>query len=200
MKVIHFDDHTIFATSLEFAFKQSQENINFIAYVCTDVELIREIINKEKPDIILLDIHLGESSGLNVATQLLSVESDLKIIFFTGYNMVEYHNQAIKIGCKGFLDKNISMDELIKRLVYVQKGGTIFPKRERTDYIELTEREKIILLMLSAGHKQHQIAEKLNISRRTVNNHVQKTLEKLYVNSTLAAVVKAIELGIIILR
>jgi len=200
MKVVHFDDHTIFATSLEFAFKQREENINFIAYVCTEIEIIQEIIEKDTPDIILLDIHLGKSNGLSVAAQLLSVKKDLKIIFFTGYNMIEYHNQAVKIGGKGFLDKNISMDELIKQLVYVYDGGTVFPKREREDYRELTNKEKQVLQMIADGHKQQQIAGKLNISRRTVNNHMQKILEKLHVNSTLAAVVKAIELGIIIVN
>lgn len=197
MRVILIDDHEIFAKSLEFTFKHQKNNdINFTAFVETGIDQIKIIIEQNQPEIILLDIHLGETNGLLVATQLLAWKKNLKIIFLTGYDLVEYHNQAIKLGAKGFLNKNISIEELIDQIQYVHKGNLIFPELHK-EYTELSEREIEVLQLLADGKTRGEIAEKLDVSNRTINSHLYQINLKLQVNSTVNAVVRATQLGII---
>jgi two-component system secretion system response regulator SalR len=92
----------------------------------------------------------------------------------------------------------MSVENLIDNIKHIHHGGTIFMENGAEDVIEeLTPREKEVLQYASNGDTQQVIADKLFISRRTVNNHLMSINDKLMVNSTVAAIVKGIELGII---
>ncbi len=192
MNVILFDDHELFSKSLEFALKDKL--INFETY--STPKHITEIVQNKQPDLLLMDIHMGDFNGLDVARELLKSFPDLKIVFLSGYDLVEYHNEAIKMGAKGFINKNVSLRDLEYQINLVLGGTTIFPHYDR-EANPLTEREKEILQLLAKGLKQQEIAEQIRISRRTVNNHIQSINEKFSVNSSLAAIVRGIQLGII---
>lgn len=195
MKIIFFDDHELFAKSLEFAIKSHITSFE----IFTKIDNIESIIINSSPDLVLLDIHIGAISGLDVAKQLLLKFPDLKIIFLSGFDLIEYHNEAIKMGAKGFINKNISIPEFIEKINYVASGKTLFPKFEN-ETEPLTSREKEILQLAAEGFKHDDIAKKLFISRRTVSNHLQTVNEKLYANSTITAIVRGIELGIVSVR
>lgn len=192
MKIILFDDHELFAKSLEISLKD--HITNFETYLSP--ENIVQIVSEKKPDLLLMDIHMGDFNGLNVSKELLVSFPDIKIVFLSGYDLLEYHNEAIKMGAKGFINKNISLNDLLSKINMVLGGATIFPKYEQESQ-PLTSREKEILQLAATGLKQHEIADQLYISRRTVNNHIQTLNEKLYVNSTVAAIVHGIQLGIV---
>lgn len=195
MNIILFDDHELFAKSLEYAMKKYVTS--FTTYVSP--ENIENILLEERPNIILMDIRLGDYNGLEVAKKVLSQYPDMKIIFLSGYNLTEYHNEAIKMGAKGFINKNVGISEFVEKVNLVASGGTIFPEHDKN--IEpLSKREKEVLQLAAEGLKQQEIAEKLFISRRTVNNHIQTINEKFFVTSTIAAIVRGIELGIISLN
>lgn len=192
MKIFLFDDHELFAKSLEYAMK-SYVSI-FETY--TTPEHIMTLIEEKRPDILLMDIRLGEFNGLEVAKKVLHHFPDIKIIFLSGYDLLEYHNEAIKMGAKGFINKNVGIKDFVDQVNLVAGGGTIFPKHDHR--IEpLSKREKEVLQLAAEGLKQQEIAEKLCISRRTVNNHIQTINEKFFVTSTIAAIVRGIELGIV---
>lgn len=194
MKVLLFDDHKLFAKSLEIVMANHVDE--FICFQTPDN--IIEIVQKENPDLILLDIHMGTYSGLDVCREVLYHLPELKVAFLSGYNLHEYNLEAKRMGAKGFLDKNMSVENLIENIKHIHQGGTIFMENEENDVIEeLTPREKEILQYASNGETQQAIADKLFISRRTVNNHLMSINDKLMVNSTVAAIVKGIELGII---
>lgn len=195
MNIILFDDHELFAKSLEYAMKKYVTS--FTTYISP--ENIENILLEERPNIILMDIRLGDYNGLEVAKKVLSQYPDMKIIFLSGYNLTEYHNEAIKMGAKGFINKNVGISEFVEKVNLVASGGTIFPEHDKN--IEpLSKREKEVLQLAAEGLKQQEIAEKLFISRRTVNNHIQTINEKFFVTSTIAAIVRGIELGIISLN
>lgn len=192
MKIFLFDDHELFAKSLEYAMR---------AYVSifetyTTPEHIMTLIEEKKPDILLMDIRLGEFNGLEVAKKVLHQFPNMKIIFLSGYNLLEYHNEAIKMGAKGFINKNVGIKDFVDQVNLVAGGGTIFPKHDHHSE-PLSKREKEVLQLAAEGLKQQEIAEKLCISRRTVNNHIQTINEKFFVTSTIAAIVRGIELGIV---
>lgn len=192
MKIILFDDHELFAKSLEISLKDAISN--FETY--TSPTNVIQIITEKKPDLLLMDIHMGDFNGLDVSREILQKFPKIKIIFLSGYDLIEYHNEAIKMGAKGFINKNISISDLLLKINLVLKGETIFPHYEQKSE-SLTNREKEVLRLAAKGFKQQEIADQLYISRRTVNNHIQTINEKFYVNSTVAAIVRGIQLGII---
>lgn len=194
MKIILFDDHELFAKSLEYAMRKYVTA--FTTYISP--ENINTIMTEERPDIILMDIRLGEFNGLEVARKVLIHYPETKIIFLSGYDLSEYHNEAIKMGAKGFINKNVGITEFVEKVNLVASGGTIFPEHQG-NIQPLSKREKEVLQLAAEGLKQQEIAEKLFISRRTVNNHIQTINEKFFVTSTIAAIVRGIELGIITL-
>ncbi|KGE19800.1 response regulator transcription factor [Paenibacillus wynnii] len=195
MHIMLFDDHKLFAKSMEISMKSSVSK--FETY--SSSENMMEILEKKQPDIILMDIHMGEYNGLELAKVVLKKYPLYKIIFLSGYNFIEYHNEAIKMGAKGFINKDISIHELVEQIKWVAGGGMIFPKYDSVTE-PLTDREKVVLQLTAEGLKQQEVADKLYISRRTVNNHIQTINEKFSVNSTVAAIVRGIELGIVKLK
>ncbi|WP_044980123.1 LuxR C-terminal-related transcriptional regulator, partial [Streptococcus suis] len=112
------------------------------------------------------------------------------------FDLPVYEYQAQKLGVKAFVPKNISSKRLIQILKDISYGKNYFPNQ---NYFidELTEREKEILIHLGNGEKRKDIAKSLYISDRTLTNHIQNILEKLEVDSTLKAVIKAQKLGYI---
>lgn len=192
MKIILFDDHELFSKSLELALQDKIESFETYSHP----NHIQQIIKDKKPNLILMDIHMGEFNGLDIAKELLQLYPDLKIVFLSGYDLIEYHNEAIKMGAKGFINKNVSIQELENKINLVLGGTILFPHYDR-DPNPLTDREKEVLQLLAKGLKQQEIAEQLFISRRTVNNHIQSINEKFYVNSSLSAIVRGIQLGIV---
>lgn len=196
MKILLFDDHKLFAKSLEIVIGPYVDEIK--TYPTPDA--ILEIIGLEPPDIVILDVHMGEYSGLDVGREVLYHYPELKIVFLSGYNLFEYNMEAKRMGARAFLDKNVSIEELVRNIERIQNGEEVFMLPSDTGQQELTSREKEVLQCASNGDTQQAIADKLQISRRTVNNHLMSINEKLMVSSTVAAIVKGIELGFIKLQ
>lgn len=192
MNLILLDDHELFAKSLEISLKNYVTS--FKSY--TQVESMKKSLERELPDILLLDIHMEEDNGLEIAKDLLKKHKNLKIVFLSGYDLVEYHHEAIKLGAWGFISKNISIDDLVDKLRLVLTDNIIFPEYKR-QVEPLSNREKEILKLAAEGLTQQEIADTLEISRRTVGNHVQTIIEKLKVDSTVGAIVRGIQLGIV---
>lgn len=199
INILLVDDHMLFAKSLSVALDECQEIKHF--YVSQDIQDIEQTVCEKDIDIVLMDINLGsfsETDGLEIASVLLKSCPDLKIIILTGYDLPVYRYEARKIGICGFLNKNISPDDLIASLIRVFHGGTCFPSENGKIAIEdLTSMEKKILQLISSGKKRKCVAEELYISERTLSNHLQHIFEKLEVTSAVEAVTKAARLGYI---
>lgn len=196
MKILLFDDHKLFAKSLEIVLG---EHVDTIKTYQTPENII-SIIKEENPNLLILDIHMGAFSGLDVGREVLCHYPNINMVFLSGYNLLEYNLEAKRMGAKGFLDKNMSIEDLVEKLKQVQKGEEIFSPIPQEEIEELTPREKEILQYASNGDTQQVIADTLQISRRTVNNHLMSINQKLMVSSTVSAIVKGIELGIIKLQ
>lgn len=153
---------------------------------------------KEKDiDIILLDINLGsmsEKNGLQVAEEILQAIPNVKLVILTGYDLPVYSYEAEKIGVKGFLNKDVLPDELLKVLIHINEGNNYFSMPVQ-HIEELTPNEKKILQYLCDGHKRKEIAMLMFVSERTVSNHIQHIFDKLQVSSALEAVTKGLKLG-----
>lgn len=189
----------LFAKSLSVALDEYDEIEHF--YSTKDLQALNKLIDDKNIDIILMDINLSnitDADGLEIASNLLKSKPSLKIIILTGYDLPVYRYEAKKAGISGFLNKNISPNELISSIIRVYHGGTCFPIENDELIIEdLTDMEKKILHLISNGKKRKCVAVELHISERTLSNHLQHIFEKLDVSSTLEAVTKAIQLGYI---
>ena len=199
INILLVDDHTLFAKSLLVALDEYNEIEHF--YSTQNIQGIEKIVCDKNIDIILMDINLGNLSdvdGLDLASNLLKASPMVKIIVLTGYDLPVYRHEARKIGISGFLNKNISPDDLISSLIRVSRGNTCFPSGNNELIIEdLTSMEKKILQLISSGKKRKSVADELNMSERTLSNHLQHIFEKLDVSSGIEAVTKAIQLGYI---
>ncbi|PJN54696.1 hypothetical protein PAEVO_14170 [Paenibacillus sp. GM2FR] len=197
MHIILIDDHALFAKSLEIALEGTPEIERFQSV--SDVAQAVPVIKRERPDIILMDIHLnssGSEDGILLAKKILHEVPEANIVMLTGYDLPVYRYEAQKIGAKGFLNKHMDPDEVVHALLDIQNGLLHFPAS--IEYIEtLTDSEKQILQLICDGYKRKDIAGILHISERTVSNHLQHTFEKLEVSSSLEAVSKGIQLGYI---
>lgn len=197
MHIILIDDHALFAKSLEIALEGTPEIKRFQSV--SDVAEAVSVIKRERPDIILMDIHLnpsGSEDGILLAKKILHEVPEANIVMLTGYDLPVYRYEAQKIGAKGFLNKHMDPEEVVHALLEIQNGRLHFPAS--IEFIEtLTDSEKQILQLICDGYKRKDIAGILHISERTVSNHLQHTFEKLEVSSSLEAVSKGIQLGYI---
>lgn len=198
MRILLVDDHALFAQSLAIVLSDfpSIEQFSNIK----SVDEIDGIIEKNKPDIVLMDINLGNLSdedGLLLTQNILQKFPNQKIVILSGYDLPVYRKEAEKLGAKGFINKDIEPKELLHILEVINNNASTYFENNGGFIEELTETEKQVLRMLAGGIKRKEIAEQLFMSGRTVSNHLQHIFEKLGVSSAVEAVTKAIRLGYI---
>lgn len=197
LKVLLIDDHTLFSQSLSFALKQFRSDLEIV--VINRESDLRKIDDFSIYDVVLLDIHLEKSfstDGFEIVEYLLNLSSIIKIIMLTGFDLPVYEYKAEQLGIEGFVNKNIEAETLLEVIDSVISGHNYYSK-EVEFHDELTDREKEILVFLGEGNKRKEIASKLFISDRTLTNHIQNILEKLEVDSTIRAIIKARKMGYI---
>ncbi|HFP5925434.1 TPA: response regulator [Streptococcus pyogenes] len=196
MKILLIDDHRLFAKSIILLFQQYDE-VDVIDTITSHFNDVT--IDLSKYDIILLDINLtniSKENGLEIAKELIQSTPHLKVVMLTGYVKSIYRERAKKVGAYGFVDKNIDPKQLISILKKVDSGKKYFEQIESQDYVEsLTDQEIAILNLSKKGFSIKEIEETLQISRRTVFNHLTHIYSKLLVNNKQEAIYKAEQLG-----
>lgn len=143
------------------------------------------------PDIIFLDISMPELTGLEAAREILGSHPELRIIFLSIYDNPEYVREALRIGAKGYLLKDVSREEMMIAVQAIFNGGTYLGSRISHDVAQtgdtgatqackykLSERERQVLAEIARGLRNKAIADKLNLSVRTVESHRLTLREK----------------------
>ena len=185
-----------------------------------DIEVIAEAVDGEdclekleavKPDVLLLDINMPKMNGLEVLKNLKARKSKIKVLVLTVHNEIEYLLKAVDIGVNGYVLKDSESSELKKAIFALVEGETyiqpslipalnskMIEKNEDEVKIDsLTRRELEVLKLLAVGMYNKEVAEKLNISERTVKNHVSNIFKKLEVTDRTQAAVFAIRNNLI---
>lgn len=173
-----------------------------------------EIVPQLSPDVVLMDMRMPVKSGLE-AVQELALRGNLPpTIILTTFDDDELVLAGIKAGAKGYLLKDVSLEQLVEAIEVVAKGGSLvqpamtqrllsgleglnnhFVSLERPD--PLTERETEILRLMAGGFSNKEIANSLHVAEGTIKNHVSNILSKLGVRDRTRAVLKAFELKIV---
>jgi DNA-binding NarL/FixJ family response regulator len=175
-----------------------------------------QIARELKPDLVLVDMSLPDQSGIQLTREIKNASPKTHIMIITMHSKVDYIVKAFQAGAKGYVVKESTSKRLLQGMDAVLKGEYFmdssvshmvveklmqFPKKEAkiTDatYETLTPREQEIMALLAQGLSAKQIAEKLFISPKTVENHRSNILRKLNMHSTLELVRHAARLGII---
>lgn len=169
------------------------------------VESVRQL----KPDVLLLDVRLNQSSGLDAARVLKSQAIRTKILILSAYDDFQYVKASIRLGVHGYMLKSSSAKELRNAVHHVASGGIVFPAEisgkvfnalgehsgDPSKDSHLTGREIEVLEYLAQGLTNREIAQSMNISEKTVESHMEHVLSKLSVKSRTQALLKAISTG-----
>jgi two-component system vancomycin resistance associated response regulator VraR len=160
---------------------------------------VLECLKSNTIDIVIADMMLKSSKGLNFIRQVKNTQKDAKIIVLTESEDEVGYSRAIELGVNAFLRKDTSHSELIGDIISVSKGNNIIPEfatKKKTDAV-LSEIETQVLQLIVDEHTTDQIAGELYISRRTVESHVTNICRKLGVDTRIGAVRKATQLNIV---
>ena len=194
MRIIIIDDDPLVCQSLktiiEAGSKQgSGEEIEVITMGENGEEAVA-FYEKERPDIILLDIRMDKMDGLEAGKVILEKDPEAKILYLTTFLDGEYIVEALRIGAKGYLMKS-GYESIVTALYAIQEGQRVFGdeiiekipgmiKQEKTKTIpELTKREMDLVERVAEGMNNKEIAEELFLSEGTVRNYLSIILEKL---------------------
>ena len=204
-KIVIADDHSMIREGLK-QLLEMDGGVEVIAEAGNGVECL-EILERIVPQVLLLDISMPVMNGLDVLKKIKKENMNVKVIIFTVHNEVEYLLKAVEFGIDGYILKESDSSELRKAIFTVINGETyiqpsLIPllnakmverdiEREKIDL--LTKRELEVLKLLSVGLYNKEIAEKLNISERTVKNHISNIFKKIEVTDRTQAAVFSIK-------
>jgi DNA-binding NarL/FixJ family response regulator len=198
-----------------------RQGIRSLLELVDDIEVVVEasdgeqalgVIKDIRPDVVLLDIRMPKMSGLEVLQALQASNELPPTIILTTFDDQPVVLEGIRRGAKGFLLKDVSLEQLVNAVRTLAGGGTliqpavteriiksieqvgnVFPSLETPD--PLTEREIEVLRLMTGGHSNREIAEALHVAEGTIKNHVSNILSKMGVRDRTRAVLKALEQG-----
>ena len=211
IRILLADDHKVFREGLESLIRHEKDLV-VVGQAKNEDEIMAIVENKEV-DVILLDITMAGTSGIDVTRKIKAQKPEIKILAFSMHDEKEYVIQMLKAGAAGYLLKNTGKDEMLIAIHAVAAGDSFFSHeiseillRQITNYtkavskkdgVPLTVREIEVLGLITNGLSNLEIAEKLFISIRTVDTHRRNLLKKLNVKNTAGLVRYAIKHSII---
>ncbi|MCF8348346.1 MAG: response regulator transcription factor [Bacteroidales bacterium] len=207
--VLIVDDHTLFRNGLKLLLGQYFPNMS-VREVGNGSEAVDYCDKIKLPDIILMDINMPVMNGIEATKTILTKHPQAAIIALTMHGDHQYYYQMIEAGAKGFLLKDADPEHLMLAIKQVKTGRHFFSEEILYGVIrnihqfdnnlfinDLSRRETEILQLICAGFSNSEIGEKLFISKRTVDNHRAKLLEKTQSKNTAQLVIYAIKSGLI---
>ena len=201
VRVLIVDDHPVVRAGLASLLRR-QTGLKLTG-AAHSAEEAMEILKRSSADVMLLDLRMPGTNGIELLNMLKSNEKSPRAIILSSYEFEEEIYQAVKAGARGYLSKNAPREEIVAAIETVIGGGTYLPERmiqwiaERESRTGLSAREIEILEMVSRGLTNKEIARVLQISHYTVRNHVNHISAKLQVADRTEAATVALRQGII---
>jgi DNA-binding NarL/FixJ family response regulator len=207
------DDHAVIRTGLRMLIEQDQ-TMTVVAMAGTPAEALL-MAERERPDIIVLDLMLGDENGLEFLPQLCKASPNSRVLVLTGVQATDSHRMAIRRGAMGIVLKQQAAELLLKAIQKVHAGevwidrsmmGSVLtdvrnerheePDPEATKITSLTRREREVIALVSEGLKNKLIGERLFISETTVTHHLSSIFSKLEVSDRLELIIYAFRHGL----
>jgi len=211
IRALIVDDHALFRRGLEMVLA-AEDDIELVGEASDGTEAVQKAA-ESLPDIVLMDIRMPKSSGIEACRAMKEAAPSSKIVMLTISDEEEDLFEAIRAGASGYLLKDIPLDEVADVVRAVHDGQSLinpsmagkllseFATLEKRDDSEraqqvpapkLTDREMQVLKLVARGMNNRDIAKELFISENTVKNHVRNILEKLQIHSRMEAVMIAV--------
>jgi DNA-binding NarL/FixJ family response regulator len=217
INVFIVDDHQIFLDGIR-SLLEDEPHIKILGTAHNGREAIEKILALNGAvDVVLMDINMPEMDGIEATKQLRILYPHIKILILTMHSEARFIKECIEIGAKGYVLKNISKDDLLKAIEHVNDNRSFLDSVAQEQLInvvstsdddydsraydqlvaQITQRELEILQLISLGLTSQDIANKLFISKNTVETHRKNMLSKLNVNNTAALLKIAYKKGLV---
>jgi DNA-binding NarL/FixJ family response regulator len=205
------DDHPMWRDAV--ARDLAEQGFEVVATAATGTEAISRA-KAARPGVVVLDLNIPAPNGVEVTTSLMSFDDPPRVLVLSASGEQLDVLDAVKAGATGYMVKSASREELVTAVRRVAAGDTVFtpglaglvlgefrrlsetPTPAGSETPRLTERETEVLRLVAKGLSYKQIADRLYLSHRTVQNHVQNTLRKLQLHNRVQLVRYAIEHGL----
>ena len=211
IKVMLADDHVLMREGIKHLL-EFDVSIEVIEEANDGIECLEKLKHK-RPDILLLDINMSDMNGIEVLEELKRLNDPLKVLMLTVHSEVEYLVKAIDIGADGYILKDSGSQELKQAINVIMNGESYIQPSllpalnsrlinrdiDKEKLETLTKREMEILTQVAGGMFNKEIAINLNISERTVKNHISNIFKKIEVSDRTQAAVFAIRNNIVTL-
>jgi DNA-binding NarL/FixJ family response regulator len=208
-RILIADDHALVRAGIR-ALAEKIDGVEVVAEAGNGPEALR-LIKELKPDLVLLDITMPESSGFEVLAQQAKEFPDVRVIVLTVHEAEAYAIRALREGAAGFLLKSAASVELEQAIETVTRGETyVSPELSRRSLLEygkastdrarldtLSPRQREILKLVADGLTTKEIAGHLNISAKTVETHRAQLMERLNIHDVAGLVRFAIKMGLV---
>ena len=213
IRVLVVDDHALFRRGLQMVLEQ-EPDIDVVGEASDGAEAVEQAA-ETLPDIVLMDVRMPKRGGIDACTAIHDAVPSAKIIMLTISDEEADLYDAIKAGAMGYLLKEISIEEVASAIRAVHGGQSLISPsmasklltefaamvkktddRQQVPTPRLTDREMEVLKLVAKGLSYRQIADRLVLSHRTVQNHVQNTLRKLQMHNRVELTRYAIEQGL----
>jgi len=206
-KILLVDDHEVVRLGLK-SLLERHPQFEVIGEAGSAREALEQVAAL-KPDVVLMDIRLPGTSGIEACEEIVNKYPATRVIMLTSYAEDEMLFSAIRAGASGYILKQIGSTDLIKALESVSRGEALLDpavtqrvfqevrravkEEEASAFAHLSQQEKHVLLLVSEGKTNREIAKSLFIGEGTVRNYVSSILSKLGVNNRAEAAAYAVE-------
>ena len=207
MRIILVDDHEVVRLGLKVLLEQS-DHFEVVGEANNAKEAV-EIAGKFRPDIVLMDIRLPGASGIEACEEITQLYPEVRVVMLTSYAEDEMLFSAIRAGASGYLLKQINSEDLIRSLESVRRGDALLDplvtqrvfqevrravkEEEASAFAILSQQEKHVLILVSEGKTNREIAKSLFLGEGTVRNYVSSILSKLGASNRAEAAAYAVE-------
>ncbi|MDD5240572.1 MAG: response regulator [Sulfuricella sp.] len=208
IRVVLVDDHTLFRMGLAELLEQ-RGSIKVVG-VTGNADEARRLLREEKPDVLIMDLHMPPLDGLTLFRQLRQEGCTIPTLMLTVSNAEEDLSNVLRAGARGYLLKDMEPDDVVDAILRASRGETVVapamtmklvnllqdgqPTSSSASMLDsLTQREREILDHLAQGESNKVIARALDISHDTVKLHVRHVLSKLNLTSRVEAAIFAVE-------
>ena len=213
IRVLIVDDHTLFRSGIKLVL-QRQEGFEVVGEAGDGLDGVKRA-KQLKPDVVLLDLHMPGTSGLEALRLLQDDAPQAQVVMLTVSEDADDLVDALRAGARGYLLKNIDTDFLLDSIRRAARGESVMSPQMATkladamrqpakptspgtpNAVKLTPRESEIIVMLARGASNKEIARDLDLAESTVKIHVQGILRKLNLASRVQAAVYAVEHGLV---
>jgi RNA polymerase sigma factor (sigma-70 family) len=215
IRLLLADDHTLFRKGLA-GLLEKEPGFEVIGEAQDGAEAIRKA-QADKPDLVLMDIHMPGVNGLEATRQITNALPATRVVMLTISEEDKDLFEAIKCGAHGYLSKKVEPEKLRELIEGVFRGeaplsgataarilkefaAQASKDSETTAVSDLTPREKEVLQLLAAGLTNKEIGMRLDIAENTVKNHLKNILAKLHLQNRVQAATLAIQKGMLTVR